>query len=458
MNAPEAYISCRLLPPEEREGVDCIPMSAQEIGSVTGLLSIGGVITAFFAGNIAAYLGRRKTSLLTCIPFILGSLITGSALKVWQLQLGRFISGLGAGAAIVIVPIYLAEIGPATHRGKLGFFSQIAINIGILLAQVLGIMFSNYTQWRYIIFAGAIIGLVYAVTLTLFAVESPKWFVSVGSNKSAIETLKYLRDMDNVDEEIVSLGGTASKVNAHDEIQDTTSLLSSHDPENVTTIVESAKNDVVSISSFLFGRQYRSSLIVVAGIMMAQQFCGVNSIIFYGVSVLAKLFPEWTKAINCFISILNTIVTLYSSTIVDHYGRKPLLISSISGMAVSAFLLGFGITHELSVMSAVAATLFVVAFAVGLGPIPFMIISELVPHNAVGAAQSVGTTANWLSTFLIGYTFPILQVSLGGYTYYIFTLFCILSVLFVVIMVPSDDKMKQARANVPEILVTSSEE
>lgn len=416
-------------------------MTAEDIGSVTSLISIGGLITALLAGNAAGILGRRKFSIITCIPFIIGSVLTGAATKVWHMQIGRFISGLGAGAAIVVIPLYLSEIGPANLRGQLGFMNQVSINVGILIAQVLGIFFSTFARWRLILFFGAVLGLLYGSLLVSFLVETPKWYVSVGKYQLARTTLQFLRDSDNVDKEFNSLASISKEEDTPvATTEENRALLTATESTPETSLIPASstpvKSNNVSVHTFVFSKIYRKELIVVVGVLTAQQFCGINSIIFYGVSVLAKLFPELTTTINCVISVLNTVVTMYSSTLVDKYGRKQLLLCSISGMAVFSALLGFGINNSHSILSALSATLFVVFFAIGLGPVPFMLVSELVPHNAVGAAQSVGTTANWLSTFVIGYFFPILQAKLGGSTYYIFTFFCFASITFIWALVP----------------------
>ena len=296
------------------------------------------------------------------------------ASNVRHLQAGRFITGLGAGTAIVVVPLYLNEISPPNLRGMLGFMNQFSINIGILLAQFLGLAYSNFSQWRYILFGGAVIASLNAFLL-YFIPESPKWLVSAGrieEGRRALQLLRYSVDVEN-----------EFSVYANEE-----------------EAVARTPNQV-SIVKFCTAETHRPKFIAVAGVMAFQQLCGVNSIIFYGVSVLATLFPQLAPVLNCVISILNCIVTAYSSTIVDKYGRKLLLISSIAGMAVTSALLGFGITHSFPTLSAVSAMMFVVSFAMGLGPIPFMVISELVPETSVGAAQSVGTTINWLATFLV---------------------------------------------------------
>lgn len=358
------------------------PPSNFSQGLVTSIYSIGGLITASFTGTFAGRYGRRPTTLLTTLPFFLGSLLLTTAHGQFQLQLGRFLAGLGAGAAIVVVPLYLNEIAPEGYKGLLGFMNQVSINVGILLAQMLGVAFGGYDGWRKILGAGMVIAFLDAILLWVFVPESPKWVQSQAQFNGGY-----------VNEDQSLLPGAA----------------------NVATT-----GSQVSILEFCTVPDHRSKFVAVSGVMAFQQLCGINSIIFYGVSVLAVLFPQLTTLLNCLISLLNCVVTVASSTIVDHYGRKPLLLGSITGMAVCAFGLGLAIVHSWGFVAASAAMGFVVAFAMGLGPIPFMIVPELVPNRMVGAAQSVGTTVNWLATFIVGFLFPVLQTWMGGKVYYLF--------------------------------------
>lgn len=429
LNAPEAYMSCRLIKDvSNNDPRDCIPMTPTDIGIVTSIYSLGGLLAASISGSLAHSLGRKKFSLLTCVPFTVGPLLMATATTILQMQLGRFIAGLGAGAVVVVVPLYLNEISPDHLKGKLGFMSQLAINFGILLAQLLGVAFSDYGHWRKIVVFGGLVAVVNAAGLVLTP-ESPKWLASRGRTEEARRTLAWLRGSSQVDEELESYGMDMDK--DKDPVSETTSLLSS---SSSSTSSEYAPNGTVW--DFLSDAKYRHMLVAVVGVMMFQQLTGVNSIVFYGVSVLADLLPTLAPVLNCIISTVVCLVTIASSQSVDKHGRKVLLILSSAGMSISSLLLAIGIINGLSVLSALAAAVFVVSFALGLGPVPFMVIPELVPHEISSAAQSVGSTVNWLSNFAVGLLFPMLEHRLHGYTYLVFTTIGLMAMAFLTLCVP----------------------
>lgn len=357
----------------------------------------------------------------------MGPLLMGTATTILQMQLGRFVAGLGAGAAVVVVPLYLNEISPEHLKGKLGFMSQLAINFGIFLAQFLGVVYSDYDNWRKIVFFGGLVGVVSAVGL-VFAPESPKWLIARGHREQARRTLVWLRATNDVDEELDGYGMSESK----DSASETTTLLNSDNPDATTT--DTIQNRTVR--DFCTDPKYRHMLIAVVGVMLFQQLTGVNSIIFYGVSVLSDLLPTLASLLNCIISVVVCFVTLLSSQSVDKHGRKVLLLLSSSGMSIASLLLALGMINGFSILSAISATIFVVSFALGLGPVPFMVIPELVPHEVSNAAQSVGSTMNWLSNFAVGLIFPMMEHKLHGYTYLVFTCIGVLAVTFIARCVP----------------------
>ena len=148
--------------------------------------------------------------------------------------------------------------------------------------------------------------------------------------------------------------------------------------------------------------------------MIAQKVTGINSIIMYSVSLLQSILPTTAALLTVLISAINLVMTLACSPLPDRIGRKTCLLLSITGMGSSSILLALGIYFNQQIASAIAALLFVACFAVGLGPVPFILASELVGPEAVGAAQSWALAANWTATFIVAQFFPVLNDALGG--------------------------------------------
>lgn len=181
------------------------------------------------------------------------------------------------------------------------------------------------------------------------------------------------------------------------------------------------KQPSVGILGVLRDPANNRAILAVVLVMMAQQLCGINSIIMYGVSLLADLLASNSALLNILVSILNVVATTGFAPLVDVLGRKVCILASIAGMGVSSVMLAIGIRSAIPVLSAVAVLLFVASFAFGLGPVPFILASELVGPEAVGATQSWALAANWISTFVVAQFFPMVNERLGkGVVYFIF--------------------------------------
>ena len=156
--------------------------------------------------------------------------------------------------------------------------------------------------------------------------------------------------------------------------------------------------------------------------MAAQQLTGINSIIMYSVSLLSALLPTKAALLTVAVSVLNLVITTLCAPLSDKIGRKTCILLSIAGMGTSAILLAVGIGQGVKILAAIATLLFVSSFAVGLGPVPFILANELVGPEAVGATQSWALAGNWLATFLVSQFFPILNKAMGekGRIYYVF--------------------------------------
>ncbi|CAH6719704.1 probable metabolite transport protein [[Candida] jaroonii] len=432
LNSPEQVLSCRLSKPGEIPYEDsffgskglpqCIPLTTEQIGFVTSVFSIGGLIGSFYIGRVGDVFGRKKASMLYCLVYFIGSILNGLSVNFVTMVIGRFIAGLGAGSALVITPIFINEIAPPDVMGFLGSMNQVSVNVGILYTQLLGLVWSNNNDWRWLLLMGGFIALVDLVLLYFYTDESPRWLYSNGQSSRAFTTLHHLRggDYSIARSEVNNWGSTGN-----------------NEEEGESLLGNNQRQASVNLETYLRSPEFNNSKIVATGILILQQFCGINSIIFYGVSVLVSIFPDLAIMINCMISLVNVVVTYIAANLVDKLGRKPLLLTSVSIMGVSTVLMAFGIIFSNSISIIVGTFTYITFFAIGLGPIPFFIVSEVTQPAAKASAQSWGIAMNWTATFIVGFLFPILKNSwIGGGVYFIFTIMCVFTFGFIKAKIP----------------------
>lgn len=408
LNAPQQVMTCQVQ--NDDYYVDCIPLSDQQFGAVTAIFSIGGLFGSIVAGRLAEKFGRRKVAILASLINLISSLIMFSSNKFRQLFMGRIGVGFGCGLNIVMTPLYINEIAPTDLRGSLGTMNQFCINVGILLTQTVAIKFATVDNWRKILFIGAILSILNIVGWFL-VYESPMWLLSKNEFNPAYDSLAHLRGI-SIDQ-------------AKKEIQTWQREHFESTNNNNNNNTSSSTDTELTVWQYLTDSRFSKSRWVITAILAGQQFCGINSIIFYGVKVVSKLLPRQAIIVNFTISIINVIVTFLSSTLIEKYGRKPLLISSTLVMSLMSMLISFSIINHLSVLLVTAIFMYIGFFAIGIGPIPFLIIGELSGKKDKALAQSYGTVCNWLATFVIGYGFPILNDYMGGYVYLLFAAFAL---------------------------------
>ncbi|KAL1297434.1 hypothetical protein AAFC00_004964 [Neodothiora populina] len=462
LNAPQDVITCKkkslslAISPSLPQ---CIPMNSGEFGLVSSIFTLGGLLGALASGPVSARYGRYRTMLMTTIPFVIGPVLSLFASNIGLLIAGRLISGLGAGSAVVIVPLYISEIAPPEEKGFFGAFTQIMINMGIFIAQLLGYFLSKGQMWRIILAVGGAIGLAQAIGLALAGQESPKWLAERGEGKKAKAILRKIRGHEaDVDEEITGWG-LQSAEDMHDEEQ---SLLHNEEREpsnpnaqpsaaSQTTMKDvgnEAEREMIGVIGVLMSPESRPAVFAVMGIMVAQQLLGINSIVMYGVSLLSDLLKANAALLTVAVAGFNIIITTAAAPLPDKLGRKTCLLLSITGMGISSLLLAIGIMKSLEVLSAIAVLTFVGSFGIGLGPIPFILSSELVDSKAVGATQSWALAANWIATFVVAQFFPIVNEKLGkGKVYFVFAGLAAIFFVFVVWRVPET----KGKADVDEV-------
>lgn len=411
-------------------------MNATEFGLVTSIFTLGGLFGALAAGPASTKYGRLMTMRLTTIVFVLGPLMEALAQSVALMSVGRFLSGIGAGASTVVCPIYVAEVAPPALRGFFGAFTQVMINVGILTAQLLGYFLSRDNLWRIILGVAGLIGLIELLGL-FFTPESPKWLAEHKKTQLARRILQLVRGPD---------------ANIEPEVKDWNISQSSEEEEALLAAPAGEsppRSPHVSIFEAVRSSTYRPAVIAVAAAMTAQQLTGINSIVMYSVAILKPILPTGAALLTVIVSAVNVIVTLLCAPLADKIGRKWSLLLSITGMGISSILLSIALALDIKILAGIATLLFVASFATGLGPVPFILASELVGPEAVGATQSWGLAANWISTFVVAQFFPILDNALGGRgrIYWLFAGISLFFGLFIAWWIPET----KGKANADEV-------
>ncbi|QPG73865.1 hypothetical protein FOA43_001180 [Brettanomyces nanus] len=407
LNAPEKLIRTSL------------QLNESQISLITSIFSIGGLVSSTLASTLSVGHGLKVSFILTSVFYILGSFIESQAHNYFQMLLGRFFSGIGGGLAIVFVPLYVNEVSPLNLRGFLGSMTQVSVNLGILLTQSLALIWSINELWRNILWMGVFIGCLDLLLTLLLLEESPKWLVLNNNNDSeGIRALTKLRNGDIV----------TSKWEIDSWKQE--------QKRHVESVQSNPQLKQLNLYTYLTQPDYRNSRLVATFSVLGQQFAGINSVIFYGVKILADVFPNWAVALNCFISIGNTVITFGASLFLDRVGRKPMLLTSVFFMGISLVGLSGGIIFHQSMLTIISIFTYVGSFAIGCGPIPFLLVSEVSQVEVKDLAQSWATNCNWVSVFIVGSAFPILNESIGGYTYIIFAAVCLAFGLFIKQFIP----------------------
>lgn len=317
--------------------------------------------------------------------------------------------------------------------------NQLGIVIGILFSQIQGLYLSNVPGWRIILLSASAMSIIQFILLG-FSVESPKYLASrTGGYQSAKRALQKLRGKTEVEEEIGGWKQIAAEEGLeglidnqqNENLQQQQSLPSSSQDnieESISTTPEPAvvfharnsSRDDINIWKFIGSLHYRPALKVLLLLQITQQFSGINAVMNYSTTILKKILPTSSDLITVYISIMNAIMTVVSAYLIDKSGRRTLLLYSMSLMSLASAVLAFSITYDLALLSSLSIIGFVATFAIGLGPIPFLIIPEIVDTHSVATASSLGLSINWICNFLVSSLFLEVREILGGKVFYIF--------------------------------------
>jgi MFS transporter, SP family, galactose:H+ symporter len=371
----------------------------------------GAVLGAAAGGFLADWLGRRLALVLLGTLFGLGAVGSAVATSMPWLVAFRVVVGVAIGAASFITPLYISEVSPPQRRGGLVSLNQLAITCGILVSYLVDYALAGSGAWRWMLGLAALPALLLGVGM-VFLPESPRWLVAHGRVEAARGMLDRCR------------GGQDSGA----EIEE----------------IQRGLDRPVGSWAELLGRRVRLALLVGAGLGIFQQITGINTVIYYAPMIFrAAGFESASASIlaTAGVGAVNVGMTIVSMWLIDRVGRRPLLLVSLAGMVLSLGVLALGFARaeegSLGWVTVVGLTLYVGSFAIGMGPVFWLLIAEIYPLPLRGKAMAAATLANWGSNLLVALTFLSLVGALGSSgTFWLYGAVGVAAWLFAYFLVP----------------------
>ena len=379
---------------------------------VVSSVLLGSLIGAVAGGVLADRLGRRRLLIVTAIVFGLGAIGAALAPGTASLIAARVIAGAAIGIASFVAPLYISEIAPVAIRGKLVSINQVALTSGIVISYCIDYAFAGSQAWRWMFAMAVIPAAAFGIGL-LFIPNSPRWLAGRGRTDQARAVLKRIRASEQVEGEL-------------NQIQQ--------------SVGQQKGNWSELLSPFL-----RPEMIVGVGLAIAQQITGINTVIYYAPTIFkfAGLSSASVAILaSVGVGVVNVVFTLVAMQLIDRVGRRPLLLASLAGMALGLTVLGLAfslpqLSGSLGWIAVASLMVYVGSFAVGLGPVFWLILSEIYPLRIRGRAMSVGTVANWSANLIVALSFLTLTQVLGkAFTFWLYGVVTIGAWLFAFFLVP----------------------
>lgn len=398
-------------------------------GWVVGSALIGCFIGAIIAGKLSSYIGRKRSLIVSAVLFIISAY--GSGLPnifpetVSVLVMFRIIGGLGIGIASMNAPMYIAEISPNSIRGKMVTYYQLSIVVGFFAVFLVTYLIGNDLSqsenisfgWRRM-FWSELIPSTYFLILLFFVPKSPRWLAIKGEHDKALEVLIKLQDAEG----------------AHQDMQEIKSSL------------QADKTESKKVN--YFSKSVLSIIFIGSILSILQQFTGINAVLYYGADIFEKALGFGQddvlkqQILLAFINVVFTLVAMYG---VDKFGRKPLIYTGCIGMIIGFLFLGITLQQQsIGILSLTGILIFIASFSLSMGPVVWVLLSEIFPNKIRSVAMSIAVAAQWAANYLVSQTFPMVTGSEinnnsfwnGSLPYFIFIGFTLFIILFVYRYIP----------------------
>lgn len=375
----------------------------------------GCILGVAVSGNLADKVGRKNSLLLTALLFLISAIASAIAYSYIFFVVARIIGGIGVGAASMLSPLYISEISPANKRGTLVTLYQLAIVLGINIVFFFNYKVAQYSTeawnvdfgWRYMVGSEVVPAMLFFIAL-LIVPESPRWLLKKGREEEALNVL--------------------TKVNTEEQAK------------KVLQDIDLALKKEKGTFKELFEPGLRMAMLIGIILALFSQITGINSIMYYAPEILKSAGFGVDSALmqTVIIGVVNTIFTFVAIKYIDDLGRRTLLLWGASGMALCLF--GIGLLYQLAFTDGpwllILILGFVGCFAMSLGPIPWVIISEIFPTKMRGTAMSLAIVVLWVGVVIISQFTPVLLKMGESITFWIFMINAILFLIFTVRFIP----------------------
>lgn len=389
-------------------------LTSNEMSWMSSFMPLGALLGGLAGGTLIEILGRKWSIMLTNVGFLVSWIMCFFASSYIYLYIGRIIVGISVGVASLTLPVYTAESLQPEVRGSMGLLPTALGNTGVLICYIFGVFY----EWKVLALIGAILSIPFLIMIW-FIPETPKFLLGKGKLHKAQKSLQWLRgDKTDIESEFADLQK-----------------------------IQRESNELNSSILDVFSKNNLKLLSIVLGLMFFQQFSGINAVIFY----TTKIFKETGSSLDekyctMAVGVVNFISTFIATMLIDRLGRKVLLyISSVSMVASLAVLGAYFYMKDVSHydvtaigwLPLVSFKVYVLGFSLGFGPIPWLMMGEVLPAKIRGPAASICTAFNWACTFVVTKTFLLIIEFIGiYYTFWMYGCIVAISLPFSYFIVP----------------------